>query len=485
MPWFQTKEYSGNWGWHWTMNKYNPDKIVSGKREIASYFYPVTGPYDSQDPDILEYQVLLMKISGIDGVFVDWYGDENFNDYAMINKNTGALFNWVKKANLKFGIVYEDQTIKHMINGGKISSSNAKTVAAKAINYIYNNWANSSTYLKIDDKPVLLVFGPQYFKTSSDWNDIFSTLNPKPLFFTEDNQLSPVAAGAYPWPPMSLATNGVLSITKLNEYLAQFYKKASSWSYKIGGAFPGFKDIYKEAGVGAGYGFLDPLNGFTFSSSLDRAITQNCDIIQIVTWNDHGEGTGVEPALEFGTQYLEKIQDVRKQTLDISFPFNKTDLQLPLKIYKLRKTPPWGTFFSKTIDKAFDFVLANNTYQANRIIDSLIILTDIDREEIPTKTELHQNYPNPFNPSTVISYQVSSFSHVTLKVYDVLGREVATLVDELKSAGAYKITFTKHQLDLPLRSQSEASSRELSSGIYFYRLQKGEFVQTKKLLLMK
>lgn len=472
MPWFQSKDFSGNWGWHWTMNKFDPNKIVSGKREIASHFYPVTGPYDSQDPDILEYQVLLMKISGVDGVLVDWYGDENYYDYAILNKSTGAIFNWIKKADLKFGIVYEDQTIKHMINGGKISTSSAITYATKAINYVYTNWANSPTYLKIDGKPVLLVFGPQYFKTSAEWENIFSPLNPKPLFFTEDNYLSPVSAGAYPWPPMSLATNGILTITKLNEYLAQFYNKAAFWNYKIGGAFPGFKDIYKEAGVSNGYGILDPLNGFTFSSSLDRAITQNCDIIQIVTWNDYGEGTIVEPTLEFGTQYLEKIQEVKKQNIDQTFPYNKNDLSLPMKIFKMRKTVPWGLFFGKTIDQAFNFAIANNTAKANRIIDSLMTLTDINGEVIPTKTELLQNYPNPFNPETVISYKLSDYSFVRLIVYDVLGNEIGTLVNEFQLAGIYHSKFNTQKFNL-------------TSGIYFYRLQAGNYNQVKKIVLAK
>ena len=72
MPWYQTPSVSGYWGWHWTMNHFNPDSLDdNGHREIASHFYPLTGPYDSRDDDILEYQALLMKLSGIDGVIVD------------------------------------------------------------------------------------------------------------------------------------------------------------------------------------------------------------------------------------------------------------------------------------------------------------------------------------------------------------------------------------------------------------------------------
>ena len=83
---------------------------------------------------------------------------------------------------------------------------------------------------------------------------------------------------------------------------------------------------------------------------------------------------------------------------------------------------------------------------------------------------LFQNYPNPFNPSTNIQYQISSLSQVSLKIYDVLGNEVATLANEEKTAGSYEVEF---------------NTLDLSSGIYLYKLQVGSFVETKKMMLMK
>ncbi len=95
-----------------------------------------------------------------------------------------------------------------------------------------------------------------------------------------------------------------------------------------------------------------------------------------------------------------------------------------------------------------------------------------------TGFSVSQNYPNPFNPSTRIQYQVSSNSHVTLKVYDVLGNEVATLVNEYKPAGSYEIKFSA-------RGGQAVNGRQLASGIYFYRLKAGEFVETKKMILLR
>lgn len=89
---------------------------------------------------------------------------------------------------------------------------------------------------------------------------------------------------------------------------------------------------------------------------------------------------------------------------------------------------------------------------------------------IPSKFGLSQNYPNPFNPSTTISYEVAKETNVSLKVYDAIGNEVATLVNETKAPGTYEVIF-------------DASN--LTNGVYFYKIQAGNFTATKKLILMK
>ena len=89
---------------------------------------------------------------------------------------------------------------------------------------------------------------------------------------------------------------------------------------------------------------------------------------------------------------------------------------------------------------------------------------------LPKNQQLFQNFPNPFNPATKIIYKIPEKSFVTIKVYDVLGNEITSLVNEEKSAGEYTINF---------------NGAELPSGIYFYRLQAGSFIETKKMVLMK
>jgi hypothetical protein len=103
---------------------------------------------------------------------------------------------------------------------------------------------------------------------------------------------------------------------------------------------------------------------------------------------------------------------------------------------------------------------------------SLSVTTDVADPQAgqPQSFALSQNYPNPFNPSTTISYQLAAVGHVDLRVYDVLGREVAVLVNGVRNPGTYNVTF---------------GGSSLSSGVYLYRLSIGSMTATRKMVLMK
>lgn len=102
----------------------------------------------------------------------------------------------------------------------------------------------------------------------------------------------------------------------------------------------------------------------------------------------------------------------------------------------------------------------------------VMLLTPVkdNKDIISDKYILMQNYPNPFNPSTTIRYSIPKESFVTIKVYDIIGREIATLVNERKAAGNHSVKF---------------NASNFSSGAYIYRIQSGGFTDTKKLILLK
>lgn len=131
------------------------------------------------------------------------------------------------------------------------------------------------------------------------------------------------------------------------------------------------------------------------------------------------------------------------------------------------------TIAGKTVEITFKADAANSVWSYLYLDDIAITssLTDIeDADLVPVKYKLNQNFPNPFNPETVIQYQLASTSFVSLKIYDVLGNEVSTLVNETKTPGTHQIIF---------------NASNLPSGIYMYRLNAGSFSSTKKLVLIR
>jgi hypothetical protein len=127
------------------------------------------------------------------------------------------------------------------------------------------------------------------------------------------------------------------------------------------------------------------------------------------------------------------------------------------------------TYIDAAIDGSIDdTILLNNN-----------VLTDVDEKgsahHLPYRFELVQNYPNPFNPVTTIEYSVQSRTSVTIEIFNVLGQKVRKLVNETRSAGSYRIEW----------SGTDESGRSVSTGVFLYRLQAGDVVQTKKMLLIK
>ena len=126
-------------------------------------------------------------------------------------------------------------------------------------------------------------------------------------------------------------------------------------------------------------------------------------------------------------------------------------------------------------DNQYIFAGTNGSSIWRRPLSQVVTGTEEETNLQPKAFSLNQNYPNPFNPSTTINFSVPSSEFVTLKVYDVLGNEVATLVNEEKPAGSYEVEFNSHSDEV----------RNLTSGIYFYKFQAGSLVGTKKMILIK
>ena len=130
-----------------------------------------------------------------------------------------------------------------------------------------------------------------------------------------------------------------------------------------------------------------------------------------------------------------------------------------------------------TTNKTYSLAVNSNGYlfagtYGNGVFRSInsTITNSVENYPKPSSYSLSQNYPNPFNPNTKIQYSVPQSSQVVIKVFDILGNEIATLVNEEKPAGNYEVEF---------------NGATLPSGVYFYQLKAGNFVETKKMILIR
>lgn len=147
---------------------------------------------------------------------------------------------------------------------------------------------------------------------------------------------------------------------------------------------------------------------------------------------------------------------------------NYTPVTIPVT-YINEEIPDLGVILIQVTDQNLSPAASGSYAEIDDL--SFSILTDVNDESAGVNDfSLEQNFPNPFNPSTRINYQIAKDNFVTLKVYDIIGNEVAALVNNQQPAGKYSVDF---------------NSANLPSGVYLYRLQAGNYIQTRKMTLIK
>ena len=236
--------------------------------------------------------------------------------------------------------------------------------------------------------------------------------------------------------------NGTLYVgsTDSNMYAVNLSSKNIAWTFKTNGSIQ-----YTAAISPAGYIYFDNDAGQLYC--VDNTGNMRW------SFNDPGDGLQVVgPILcNNGMVYA------GAGTKSIIALYDGNGIQSSASRVSSVNTPIWGTFQGNN---------QRTGIQPVQIVSSV----SEDNNKIPASYALYANYPNPFNPSTIISYDIPKLSQVTLVIYDVLGRQVAELVDGEKAPGSYQVTF---------------DATGLSTGVYFYALQAGTYRDTKKFLLLK
>ncbi len=320
MPWFEATDQG--FGWHWTMNVRTAQEVRSGR--VASHYRPLLGAYDSADPDVLEAHTLWMKLAGFDGVLADWYGVRDDFDYPMIHRRTEALFQAAAKAGLKIGVVYEDQSLGNAVRHGRLPADRVSEAAREVGRFLRTRWFQRPEWWRIGGKPVVLVFGPQ-FLDAGGWAAFRQETGPICLLTLHQRQ--PYAEGGFDWP---VPTEGFA-------FTRRFGERSAGWPVRVACAFPRFRDWYEEGGQ-KGYPDLPDDSGRTYRETLEAALALKPVAVQVATWNDWQEGTQIEPSVELGYRDLAATQAARRR-IDPAFRFQAADLELPLRIFRLRQNP--------------------------------------------------------------------------------------------------------------------------------------------------
>ena len=154
-----------------------------------------------------------------------------------------------------------------------------------------------------------------------------------------------------------------VGMTQVDKFLVE----SAKWPSSIPAAFPRFDDIYREAGVGEGYPQLPDDSGRTLQTTLQKALNSKAKIIQIATWNDWGEGTQIEPSIEFGYRDLEHMQRVNSND---ERRIKKADLRLPITILELRRAKT-GIDAQKTLDAISQQIVGGAIDSARQKLEEL------------------------------------------------------------------------------------------------------------------
>jgi hypothetical protein len=295
-----------------------------------------------------------MKYSGIDGILIDWYGTREKYDYPANRKNTEAIVKVLEKVGLNFAIVYEDQTVREDLEG------EAQVTQAKAdMKYLEDNFFSKSNYIKIGDKPLLMVFGPQEIKTPADWTNIFSAMKTKPSFVTlyghsnlANNADNKNASGEFIW------VDATSMETK--------YGVKDNFEVFFGGAYPGYKDFYKEGGWGESVlATIDHEDGALLKELFQMAKSKNVNNLQLITWNDFGEGTMIEPTKEFGYKFLNEIQSFSGVT------YNTSVLESVYDYYNLKVANKGKVKIEKKLTRAFYYFVSLQNDKAEVLLEEV------------------------------------------------------------------------------------------------------------------
>lgn len=340
MPWFRAEPMPDgstrweHWPWFGKGPKHDPDDVApDGRRDLASVFYPMIGPYHGADPDVIEYHVRTARAAGIQGFIADWYGPGTYTDDVF-----GRLAEAADSNDFRVAVCLEEKTF--FPNYSKAATrEEAQAEMSRQIEHVLQTHARRPSYFRFDGRPVFFLFNNhqdgalgRHVFSPEEIAAVLDRLPEKILLVrghTEPDYWG-TARGAYAWIGDAA-------------YRRQFYETAAEarkegrLDFVAGVANPGFNDT----GVwGWGHGpRVTPRRGIReYEEQWLDAEGESLDLIQVATWNDFNEGSTIEPAVEYGFDFVNLTEQFVGRIT--GRPVDLSDNDQPLKDFQRKKGAP-------------------------------------------------------------------------------------------------------------------------------------------------
>ncbi|MBN1596239.1 hypothetical protein JW933_09965 [candidate division FCPU426 bacterium] len=356
---------SGSWGrWQFLPGKkpaeghHQPDHILAnGEHDIASVYMPVIGPYDSGDPDLCEYHILLAKSVGCDAFLVDWHGHQTGGVTEKDAQQLETLLRMAEKLEFAVGLCFNDGCCFPEYQPQVANREQAIALASEGIRHIKNQYMSSPAYLRINGRPVLTIrncgkAGRDWhwpFFTRPEWDRIVN--GPSDILLIQNYQMQRDGIdftqwdSVYPWVSIYFSDYDTDETFWENSHHAQ---GKNQYQFTSGLVNAGYDD--RAAGISQDRTprVFSRRQGEKYSATWEDNLHNGAQFIQIGTWNNHAEGTGIEPVKEIvlhknaavpGWGYRELIT-----TREYAVRFTKKKLWplpslfLPERLYRLRKS---------------------------------------------------------------------------------------------------------------------------------------------------
>lgn len=269
---------------------HDPDKIIDGRRDIASAEYPLLGPYDSLDTSVLETHIKWAREHGLDCFIVSWWGRERSEDKVL-----EKMLNIIEERtyDIKVSVYYETLGLKRDLKE-----------MIKDFKYILSKYASREPFLKVNDRPVVFIYAVEALEKSF-WKTIFSDLR--------SSDLEPFLVGDTKDPAYAEIFDGIHVYIPLEEAkdpsgnaLKRLYTRLKTISRTKGNLFattviPGYDDrVIRIPG-----NYLPRKRGRVYEMCWNTALDFDPDWILVTSWNEWHEGTEIEPSKEYGFMFLE------------------------------------------------------------------------------------------------------------------------------------------------------------------------------------